>query len=144
VLRTIKEFKKERKRAADEISLFRQSNAESGYRVSRALVGIAGRNDKSQLAIGELTESTTANDRIATAGQQDKDSEATLELVSALGLGSSGSTLQTSALEERVEWIKKKVGTIEYSLTEVRDAVQQRTDASKKMMVMLEAMSKAK
>jgi hypothetical protein len=36
------------------------------------------------------------------------------------------------------------VGIIEYSLTEVRDAVQQSTDASKKMMLMLEAMSKAK
>jgi hypothetical protein len=30
------------------------------------------------------------------------------------------------------------------TLTEVRDAVQQSTDASKKMMVMLEAMSIAK
>jgi hypothetical protein len=46
--------------------------------------------------------------------------------------------------EERVEWIENKVGTIESSLTEVRDAVQQITDASKKMMVMLEAVSKAK
>jgi hypothetical protein len=50
--------------------------------------------------------------------------------------GSSGSAVQTSPLEERVEWIANKVGTIESSLTEVREAVQQSTDASKKMMVM--------
>jgi hypothetical protein len=85
-----------------------------------------------------------ANNRAATAGQQAKGSEATLELVSASGLGSSSSAVQTGALEERVEWIENKVGTIESSLTEVRDAVQQSTDASKKMMVMLQAMSKAK
>jgi hypothetical protein len=54
-----------------------------------------------------------ANNRAATACQQTKDSEATLELVNALGLGLSSSVLQTSALEEGVEWIEKKVGTIE-------------------------------
>jgi hypothetical protein len=144
VLRTTEEFKKKRKTAADEISLFRQTNAESGDCVSTALEGIAGRNDESQLAIGELIDSIMANDRAATAGQQAEDSDATLELVNALGFGSSGSALQTSALEERVEWIENKVGTIEASLTEVPDAVQQSTDASKKVMVMLEAMSKAK
>jgi hypothetical protein len=132
VMRTTKEFKKKRKTAVDEKSVFRQSNAESGDRVLTALEGIDGRNDKSQLAIGELMESIMANDRAATAGQQAKDSEATLELVSALGLESSGSAVQTSALEARVEWIEKKVGTIESSLTEVRDAVQQSTGPARK------------
>jgi hypothetical protein len=49
VLGTTKEFKKKRKTAADEISLFRQSNAESGNRVSQRLlklspVGTTSRN----------------------------------------------------------------------------------------------------
>jgi hypothetical protein len=51
--------------------------------------------------------------------------------------------VQTSALEERVEWNENKAGTIESSLTEVRDVVQQSTDASKKILVILETMSKA-
>jgi hypothetical protein len=42
-----------------------------------------------------------------------------------------------------VEWNENKAGTIESSLTEVRDVVQQSTDASKKILVILEAMSKA-
>jgi hypothetical protein len=70
VQRTTQEFNKKRKTAADEISLFRQSNAASGDRGSTALEGIAGRNDMSQLAIGELKESNMANDRVATAGQR--------------------------------------------------------------------------
>jgi hypothetical protein len=47
VLRAIKEFKKKRKTAADEIALFRQSNVVSGDRVSMALDDVAGRNDLS-------------------------------------------------------------------------------------------------
>jgi hypothetical protein len=62
-------------------------NAESGDLFSMAPEGIAGLNDKSQLAIGELMESIMAKGRAATADQQTKDSEATLELVNALGLG---------------------------------------------------------
>jgi hypothetical protein len=87
VLRTTKEFKTNRKTAADETSRFRQLNAETGDLVSTAPEGIAGLNDKSQLAIGELMESIMAKGRASTADQQTKDSEATLELVNALGLG---------------------------------------------------------
>jgi hypothetical protein len=66
VLRATKKVKK-RKAAADETSLFRQSNVESGDRVSKALEGIAGRNDKSQLAIAEFMEGIMAKDRASAA-----------------------------------------------------------------------------
>jgi hypothetical protein len=45
-----KDFKKKRKLATDEIVLFRQSNAQSGDRVSMALEGISRRKHVFSLA----------------------------------------------------------------------------------------------
>jgi hypothetical protein len=66
--------------------------------------------DKSQLSIAELTDRIMANDRAATAGQQAKASEETLELATALDLGASSLAVRKSAPVELIEY---KVGSVE-------------------------------